>query len=163
MSASCCRRRRRRRRVSSASSTPASSPQSFTLDVTVDSTGTLTGASINGDSSGFSVVGNTLIGNAGTIYAGMAFSYTGSTSQSITVTSTSGLASQLYQIANTSAGTSGQLQTLISNLQVAAIPTLQSQVNDVQSNAATFTGAGCSFNTPTIRRPSRAPTTRSAT
>ncbi|MBR0869463.1 flagellar filament capping protein FliD [Bradyrhizobium tropiciagri] len=113
------------------------SPQSFTLDVTVDSTGTLTGASINGDSSGFSVVGNTLIGNAGTIYAGMAFSYTGTTSQSITVTSTSGLASQLYQIANTSAGTSGQLQTLIGNLQ-SRDTDLQGQVNDVQSNAATF-------------------------
>ncbi|MEN3346382.1 MAG: flagellar hook-associated protein 2 [Bradyrhizobium sp.] len=113
------------------------SPQSFTLDVTVDSSGTLTGASINGDSSGFSVVGNTIIGNAGTVYAGMAFSYTGSTSQSITVTSTSGLASQLYQIANTSSGSSGQLQTLISNLQ-SRDTDLQSQVNDVQSNAATF-------------------------
>jgi flagellar hook-associated protein 2 len=113
------------------------SPQSFTLDVTVDSSGALTGASINGDSSGFSVVGNTIIGNAGTAYAGMAFSYTGSTSQSITVTSTSGLASQLYQIANTSSGSSGQLQTLISNLQ-SRDTDLQSQVNDVQSNAATF-------------------------
>ncbi|VIO76425.1 Flagellar hook-associated protein 2 [Bradyrhizobium ivorense] len=113
------------------------SPQSFTLDVTVDSSGTLTGASIGGDSSGFSVVGNTIIGNAGTIYAGMAFSYTGSTSQSITVTSTSGLASQLYQLANTSSGSSGQLQTLISNLQ-SRDTDLQSQVNDIQSNAATF-------------------------
>lgn len=46
------------------------SPQSFTLDVTVDSTGTLNGASVGGDSSGFSVVGNTIIGNSGTIYAG---------------------------------------------------------------------------------------------
>lgn len=113
------------------------SPQSFTLDVTVDSTGTLTGASIGGDSSGFSVVGNTIIGNSGTIYAGMAFSYTGSTSQSITVTSTSGLATQLYQLAQTNAGTSGQLQTMISNLQ-SRDTDLQSQVSDIQSNAATF-------------------------
>lgn len=113
------------------------SPQSFTLDVTVDSTGTLTGASIGGDSSGFSVVGNTIIGNSGTIYAGMAFSYTGSTSQSITVTSTSGLATQLYQLAQTNAGTSGQLQTMNSNLQ-SRDTDLQSQVSDIQSNAATF-------------------------
>ncbi|WP_338691105.1 flagellar filament capping protein FliD [Bradyrhizobium sp. 26S5] len=113
------------------------SPQSFTLDVTVDSTGTLTGASVGGDSSGFSVVGNSIIGNAGTIYAGMAFTYTGSTSQSITVTSTSGLASQLYQLAHTSSGTSGQLQTMITNLQ-SRDTDLQSQVSDIQSNAATF-------------------------
>ncbi|WP_338828297.1 flagellar filament capping protein FliD [Bradyrhizobium sp. 27S5] len=113
------------------------SPQSFTLDVTVDSTGTLTGASVGGDSSGFSAVGNSIIGNAGTIYAGMAFTYTGSTSQSITVTSTSGLASQLYQLAHTSSGTSGQLQTMITNLQ-SRDTDLQSQVSDIQSNAATF-------------------------
>lgn len=113
------------------------SPQSFTLDLTVDSTGMLTGASIGGDSSGFSVVGNTIIGNSGTIYAGMAFTYTGSTSQSITVTSSSGLATQLYQLAHTSSGTSGQLQTLITNLQ-SRDTDLQSQVSDIQSNAATF-------------------------
>ncbi|MCP1842893.1 flagellar hook-associated protein 2 [Bradyrhizobium sp. USDA 4524] len=113
------------------------SPQSFTLDLTVDSTGTLTGASVGGDSSGFSVVGNTIIGNSGTIYAGMAFTYTGSTSQSITVTSSSGLATQLYQLAHTSSGTSGQLQTMISNLQ-SRDTDLQSQVSDIQSNAATF-------------------------
>ncbi|MGF6426127.1 flagellar filament capping protein FliD [Bradyrhizobium elkanii] len=113
------------------------SPQSFSLDLTVDSTGTLTGASVGGDSSGFSVVGNTIIGNSGTIYAGMAFTYTGSTSQSITVTSSSGLATQLYQLAHTSSGTSGQLQTLITNLQ-SRDTDLQSQVSDIQSNAATF-------------------------
>ncbi|MGY2847829.1 flagellar hook-associated protein 2 [Bradyrhizobium sp. USDA 4509] len=113
------------------------SPQSFTLDLTVDSTGTLTGASVGGDSSGFSVVGNTIIGNSGTIYAGMAFTYTGSTSQSITVTSSSGLATQLYQLAHTSSGTSGQLQTMITNLQ-SRDTDLQSQVSDIQSNAATF-------------------------
>ncbi|MVT67263.1 flagellar filament capping protein FliD [Bradyrhizobium pachyrhizi] len=113
------------------------SPQSFTLDLTVDSTGALTGASVGGDSSGFSVVGNTIIGNSGTIYAGMAFTYTGSTSQSITVTSSSGLATQLYQLAHTSSGTSGQLQTLITNLQ-SRDTDLQSQVSDIQSNAATF-------------------------
>ena len=113
------------------------SPQSFTLDLTVDSTGTLTGASVGGDSSGFSVVGNTIIGNSGTIYAGMAFTYTGSTSQSITVTSSSGLATQLYQLAHSSSGTSGQLQTLITNLQ-SRDTDLQSQVSDIQSNAATF-------------------------
>lgn len=113
------------------------SPQSFTLDLTVDSSGTLTGASVGGDSSGFSVVGNTIIGNAGTIYAGMAFNYTGSTSQSINVTSTSGLASQIYQIAQTNSANSGSLQTLISNLQ-STDDDMQTQVNTIQSDAATY-------------------------
>jgi flagellar hook-associated protein 2 len=113
------------------------SPQSFTLDLSVDSTGTLTGASVGGDSSQFSVVGDTIIGNSGTIYAGMAFTYTGSTSQSINVTSTSGLASQLYQIAQTSSASSGSLQTLITNLQ-STDGDLQTQVSTIQSDASTY-------------------------
>lgn len=113
------------------------SPQSFTLDVTVDSTGALSGASIGGDSSMFTVSGNSIVGKSGTIYAGMAFTYSGSTSQSITVTSTSGLATQIYQIANTSSTSAGSLQTLITNLQTRDND-LQTQVNDIDSAAATF-------------------------
>ena len=113
------------------------SPQSFTLDVTVDSSGALTAASVGGDSSLFTVSGTSIIGNSGSIYAGMAFTYSGSTSQSITVTSTSGLATQLYQIAKTSSATTGSLQTLITNLQ-SRDTELQTQVNDIDSAAATF-------------------------
>ena len=92
------------------------SPQSFTLDVAVDSDGNLTSASVGGDSTLFTVSGTTIIGAAGSIYAGMAFTYSGSTSQSITVTSTSGIATQLYQIAKNYASSTGVLQTLITNL-----------------------------------------------
>jgi flagellar hook-associated protein 2 len=113
------------------------SPQSFTLDVTVDSTGALTGASIGGDSSMFTVSGNSIVGKSGTVYAGMAFTYSGSTSQSITVTSTSGLATQIYQIANNYSQSSGSLQTLITNLQTRD-DDLTTQVNDIDSAAATF-------------------------
>jgi flagellar hook-associated protein 2 len=113
------------------------SPQSFTLDVTVDSTGALSGASIGGDSSMFTVSGNSIVGKSGTVYAGMAFIYSGSTSQSITVTSTSGLATQIYQIANDSSASAGSLQTLITNLQTRDND-LQTQVNDIDSAAATF-------------------------
>jgi len=45
------------------------------------------------------------------------FTYTGSTSQSITVTSTSGLATQIAQIAKDASGNLGSLQSLIDNLQ----------------------------------------------
>jgi len=113
-------------------------PQSFTLDLTVDSSGNLSSASVGGDSSLFTVSGDTIVGKSGTIYAGMAFTYSGTTSQSITVTSTSGIASQIYQIANTnSSTTSGSLQTLISNLQTTD-DTLTQQVDDIDSAAATF-------------------------
>lgn len=113
------------------------SPQSFTLDLTVDSSGSLTAASVGGDSSLFTVSGNTIVGNSGTIYAGMAFTYTGSTSQSITVTSTQGLATQLYQIAKTASSSTGSLQTLIDGL-TSRDETMTAKVNDIKSSAATF-------------------------
>ncbi|MGJ4973268.1 MULTISPECIES: flagellar filament capping protein FliD [unclassified Bradyrhizobium] len=114
-----------------------SSPQSFTLDLTVDSSGNLSAASVGGDSSLFTVSGNTIVGNSGTIYAGMAFTYAGSTSQSITVTSTQGLATQIYQIAKTASSSTGSLQTLIDNL-TSQDDTMQAKVDDIKSSAATF-------------------------
>src|SRR5882672_4391782 len=113
------------------------SPESFTLDVAVDSSGNLTGASVGGDNSLFTINGNNITGNSGTIYAGMAFTYTGSTSQSITVTSTSGLATQIAQIANNASGTSGSMQTLINDLQTQD-GTMQQKVNDINSATTAY-------------------------
>ena len=118
--------------------TTTTAPSSFTLAVAVNSSGNLTSASVNGDNSLFSISGNAIIGNAGTAYAGMAFMYTGSTSQSITVTSTLGLASQIYSIANNFGDTStGAIQTLISNLQ-SQDDDYQSQVDTIESDAQTY-------------------------
>ncbi|MCK1740586.1 flagellar filament capping protein FliD [Bradyrhizobium sp. 139] len=113
------------------------SPQSFTLDLTVDSSGNLSSASIDGDSSLFTVSGTTIIGASGSIYAGMAFTYSGSTSQSITVTSTSGIATQLYQIAKNYASSSGALQTQITSL-TTRDDELQQKVDDINSAASTL-------------------------
>lgn len=113
------------------------SPQSFTLDLTVDSSGNLSSASVGGDSSLFTVSGTTIIGAAGTVYAGMAFTYSGSTSQSVTVTSTSGIATQLYQLSKTYSSTSGSLQTLITNL-TDRDTELQQKVDDIESAASTY-------------------------
>ncbi len=113
------------------------SPQSFTLDLTVDSSGNLTSASVGGDSSLFTVSGTTIIGAAGTAYAGMAFTYSGSTSQSITVTSTSGIATQLYQLSKTASSSSGSLQTLITNL-TDRDTELQQKVDDIESAASAY-------------------------
>jgi len=113
------------------------SPQSFTLDLTVDSSGNLSSASVGGDSSLFTVSGTTILGAAGTAYAGMAFTYSGSTSQSITVTSTSGIATQLYQLSKTYSSTSGSLQTLITNL-TDRDNDLQQKVDDIESAASAY-------------------------
>lgn len=113
-------------------------PQSFTLDVAVDSSGNLTSASIGGDSSMFTVSGTSIIGKSGTVYAGMAFTYSGSSSQSIAVSSTTGLAAQISALAkNYGSTTSGSLQTLIESLQTRDTE-LQSKVDDIQADASSY-------------------------
>jgi flagellar hook-associated protein 2 len=113
------------------------SPESFTLDVTVDGSGNLTGASVGSDDSLFTISGNSIIGKSGTIYAGMAFTYTGSTAQSIVVTSTSGLATQIAQIAKDASANSGSLQAQIDSLQTQD-GAMQQKVNDINTAAAAF-------------------------
>lgn len=116
----------------------ASAPNSFTLDLTVDDSGNLVSASVGGDGSLFTVVGDTILGNAGTPYDGMAFAYSGTTSQSITVTNTPGIASLIDNIASASSDPlNGTLQSLVSNLQDQDT-SLQQQVSDIQSRAATY-------------------------
>ncbi|HEY0329021.1 MAG TPA: flagellar filament capping protein FliD [Rhodopseudomonas sp.] len=118
--------------------TGSSPPASFTLDLTVDASGALTSASVGGDSSLFTVSGDTIIGAAGSIYAGLAFNYRGSTSQSISVTSTSGIAAQIYSLAKTISNTStGSLQVLITNLQTQD-DTMQQRADTITSAAATY-------------------------
>ena len=104
----------------------------------MDSSGNLTSASVGGDSSLFTVSGHSIVGNSGTAYAGMAFTYSGSTSKSVTVTSTSGIAAQIYNIANTdSSTTSGSLQDLIENL-TTQDDTMQQQIDDIDANATEY-------------------------
>jgi flagellar hook-associated protein 2 len=118
--------------------TGSSPPASFTLDLVVDESGNLTSASVGGDSSMFTVSGNSIIGNSGTAYSGMAFTYTGSTSQSIAITSTSGIAAQIHSIAKNASNTStGSLQSMISNLQTQD-DSMQQQIDDIDSRAALY-------------------------
>jgi flagellar hook-associated protein 2 len=117
--------------------TNSSPPASFVLDLTVDSSGALT-ASVGGDSSLFTVSGNTIIGASGTAYSGMAFTYSGSTTQSITVTSTSGIAAKINALAKTASNTStGSLQTQITDLQ-SQDDSMQSQIDDIKARAAVY-------------------------
>lgn len=118
--------------------TNSSPPASFVLDLATDSSGNLTSASVGGDSSMFTVSGNTVIGASGTIYAGMAFTYTGSSSASITVTSTAGIAAQLNNVAkNASNSSTGTLENQITNLQ-SQDTDMQSRIDEIDANAATY-------------------------
>ncbi len=118
--------------------TNSSPPASFVLDLAVDSTGALTSASVGGDSTLFTVSGNTIIGAANTVYSGMAFTYTGSTAQSITVTSTTGIAAQINTLAKTASNTSsGSLEDLITNLQSQDTQMTQT-ISDITARAAVY-------------------------
>lgn len=68
---------------------------SFTLDIDVASDGTLNSATVNGDSSLFTVSGNRIIGATGSQYEGLVLVYTGS-SGSVDVSLSQGVADQLY-------------------------------------------------------------------
>lgn len=117
--------------------TNSSPPSSFVMDIVVDSSGALS-VSVGGDSSLFTVTGNTIIGAAGTAYSGMAFTYTGSSSASITVTSTSGIAAQINAIASVASNSStGSLQDLITNLQ-SRDDRMQQQIDDITARAAVY-------------------------
>ena len=117
--------------------TNASPPSSFVMDIAIDGSGALS-VSVGGDSSLFTVTGNTIIGAAGTAYSGMAFTYTGSSSASITVTSTSGIAAQINAIASAASNSStGSLQDLITSLQ-SQDDRMQQQIDDINARAAVY-------------------------
>lgn len=78
----------------------AQSSFNFTLDVTANSDGTITGASVNGDANAFVVLGNRLVGAQGTIYAGLSFALVASGDTSIQVNIQPGLANQLTNFAS---------------------------------------------------------------
>jgi len=113
-------------------------PASFSLDVQVDGSGAVTSASVGGDSSMFSVIGNTIIGKSGTAYAGMAFSFSGTSSETVTVNTTQGIASLVSGIASSNASpSSGSLQDLVGNLQ-SQDTTTQQKVTDIQAQASIY-------------------------
>lgn len=92
-------------------------PADFTLALTTAADGTLTSASVNGDSSLFTVSGTRIIGAEGSPYEGFTFVYVGSKNQSIDISFSTGIAELLYNATDALANTSdGTLQTLVDNL-----------------------------------------------
>ncbi|MDB5467546.1 MAG: flagellar hook protein [Phenylobacterium sp.] len=72
----------------------------FTLDVTADASGALTGASVNGDSSLFTVSGNLIVGATGGPYAGLSFALVATGDTSISVDIAPGFANQIAAFAS---------------------------------------------------------------
>ncbi len=111
---------------------------SFTLDIVVDSDGSLASAAIDGDSSLFTVSGTRIIGAEGTKYEGYSFVWAGDESASVTVSTSTGLAELLYNIADSAADdTDGTLQTLIDNLSDYN-DTLEAKSDDIRDKAAIY-------------------------
>src|ERR1700740_1499487 len=90
----------------------------FPLTITANADGTLTGASVNGDSSMFTVSGNLITGKTGTPYAGLSFAYhTTSASTTVQVALQPGLANQINSFASMYADSStGLIQNQITVL-----------------------------------------------
>jgi flagellar hook-associated protein 2 len=113
-------------------------PAGFTLDISVDSSGAPSTASVGGDSSLFTVSGTRIIGAKGSIYEGYTFVFTGSSAQSIDVSLKTGIAELLYNAADPVAdGTDGSIQTLIDNL-TEVDDALQTKSDSIRSAAETY-------------------------
>lgn len=113
-------------------------PANFTLDISVDSSGAPTAASVGGDSSLFTVSGTRIIGAEGSIYEGYTFVFTGSSAQSIDVSLKTGIAELLYNAADPVAdGTDGAIQTLVDNLGEVD-DDLQTKSDSIRSAAETY-------------------------
>lgn len=89
----------------------------FTLEVTVDDDGTITGATVDGQDGLFTVEGSRIVGVEGTIYEGLSFALTATADTSIDIAITQGFANQIVNLLDAYADTSsGLIQSQIDNL-----------------------------------------------
>lgn len=110
---------------------------SFTLDIDVASDGSLNSATVNGDSSLFTVSGNRIVGATGSIYEGIVMVYNGG-SGSVDVDFSQGLADRLYStIDNYADEYDGDLATIIDDLEADDVD-LESRSDDIKTKAETY-------------------------
>lgn len=110
----------------------------FTLDITIDDDGNISSVGVDGDTSLFTISGSTIKGAEGTEYEGLTLVYTGSTSKSITVTTTQGIADQLYNAVDTIANEDdGALTTLIDNLEDTN-ENIEDSISTLESSISTY-------------------------
>lgn len=117
--------------------TSSASALSFTLDIVRGDDGTLSSASVNGDSSLFTVSGNRIIGAAGTAYDGIVLVYSGN-SGSVDIDFSQGLADKLFGVIDDASATYGSdLATAIDNLETRDTE-LESRSTDIKTKAETY-------------------------
>jgi flagellar hook-associated protein 2 len=113
-------------------------PADFSMDIVTDSSGAITSVSVGGDSSLFTVSGTRIIGAAGTAYEGFTFVYAGSSSTSVDVSFSTGIAELLYNVAEKATNNStGTLTNLVSELEDTNT-TLDAKSDDIRERAETY-------------------------
>ena len=112
--------------------------QDFTLDITVDGDGTITGVSVGGDDSLFTVDGTRIIGVDGTAYEGLILVFTGDESASIDIELSRGIADQLVNCLSTySDADDGLLQQAI-DAEAENIEAMEERVSDIEQRAEAY-------------------------
>ncbi|WGM40643.1 flagellar filament capping protein FliD [Caulobacter sp. NIBR1757] len=110
----------------------------FTLDITVGDDGAITGVTVGGQSGLFTISGSRIIGAEGAIYEGLTFALGGTTSRSIDVTITQGLADLLVnQLDAYTDDAGGLLQTRVESLQTID-EDLQTRAGKIRSDAENY-------------------------
>ncbi len=116
----------------------SSMPSELTLDIQVDSDGNITSVSVNGDTSLFTVSDTRIKGAEGTIYEGMTLVFTGSTSQTVTIQTSSGIVEKLYNSVDLySNSSSGLVSGLIDSL-TEKNEDYSTRAADIRSRAETY-------------------------
>jgi flagellar hook-associated protein 2 len=109
----------------------------FDLDVTATD-GVISGVSVNGDSSLFTVNGSLITGAKGSIYEGLSFALAPATTGSISIQIQQGFANKLTSLLNSYANTSsGTIQNQIESLETIDT-SLTSQSDDIRTDAEDY-------------------------
>ncbi|WP_042694981.1 flagellar filament capping protein FliD [Azospirillum sp. B506] len=117
--------------------TSSASALSFSLDIVRGDDGNLSSASVNGDSSLFTVSGNRIIGATGTAYEGIVLVYSGN-SGSVDIDFSQGLADKMYGVIDDAAADyDSDLATAIDDLETRDTD-LESKSSDIKTKAETY-------------------------
>ena len=115
-----------------------STPAAFALDIAVDGSGALSGASVGGDSSLFTVSDSTISGVTGSKYEGFTFVFTGNSAVTANVSFSTGIAELLYNVADkASNSSSGTLAGLIESLE-STNDDLTAKSTDIRTRSETY-------------------------
>ncbi|MBI2253166.1 MAG: flagellar filament capping protein FliD [Proteobacteria bacterium] len=114
----------------------------FTLDIAVDSDGTITSASVGGDDNLFKIAGTRIEGAEGTAYEGIIFAYIGAESASVSISITRGLAQKISDTitdyAGTYAGADGsRITTQVDSLND-TITDMETEISNIQQRTEDY-------------------------